>query len=95
MLHFKNHNTHNCFLDNNTFNLACIYLVPRLPDEENIGLQSYVGRNLIMISPSPVAAAPPTSLSAYDPAPAIGESPTRLKTRTISDYMCLHSQSLF
>ena len=38
----------------------------------------YLGRKRIMISPSPVAAAPPTSLSTYAPAPAIGESPTRL-----------------
>ena len=34
-----------------------------------------------MTSPSPVAAAPPTSLSTYAPAPAIGESPTRLTKR--------------
>lgn len=32
-----------------------------------------------MRSPSPVAAAPPTELSAYAPAPAMGESPTRLQ----------------
>ena len=31
-----------------------------------------------MMSPSPVAAAPPPLLLAYDPAPITGESPTRL-----------------
>lgn len=31
-----------------------------------------------MMSPSPVAQAAPTLLSAYAPAPATGESPTRL-----------------
>ena len=36
------------------------------------------GNNLIMTSPSPVAAAAPTSESAYAPAPGIGESPTLL-----------------
>lgn len=39
---------------------------------------TYDGRNLIMMSPSPVAAAPPISFCAQDPAPTIGESPTRL-----------------
>ncbi|KAJ8947199.1 hypothetical protein NQ318_015547 [Aromia moschata] len=38
-----------------------------------------LGRNRIMTSPSPVATAAPNSLSAYAPAPGIGESPTRLK----------------
>lgn len=39
---------------------------------------TYLGRNRIMTSPSPVAAAAPTAPSAYAPAPGIGESPTRL-----------------
>uniref|UniRef100_A0A1A9ZFU4 Uncharacterized protein n=1 Tax=Glossina pallidipes TaxID=7398 RepID=A0A1A9ZFU4_GLOPL len=34
------------------------------------------GKKRIIISPSPVATAAPTSLSAYAPAPGIGESPT-------------------
>lgn len=42
-------------------------------------LRTNLGKNRIMVSPSPVAAAPPAVLSAYDPAPAIGESPTRLQ----------------
>lgn len=42
--------------------------------------KSYVGEKRIITSPSPVWAAPPTSLSAYDPEPIIGESPTRLAT---------------
>lgn len=37
-----------------------------------------------MVSPSPVAAAPPTELSAYAPAPTIGESPTRLEEQTFT-----------
>lgn len=44
-------------------------------------IQGYLGKNLIMTSPSPVAAAPPTSLSTYAPEPAIGESPTRLSSK--------------
>lgn len=40
---------------------------------------NYLGRKRIMMSPSPVAAAPPAVLSAYAPAPATGESPTRLQ----------------
>ena len=38
----------------------------------------YAGKNRIIISPSPVAAAPPTFESAYAPDPGIGESPTLL-----------------
>ena len=41
-----------------------------------------LGRNLIIKSPSPVAAAAPASLSAYAPEPIIGESPTRLDADT-------------
>ena len=44
------------------------------------GGRSYLGRKRIMMSPSPVAAAAPAELSAYAPAPAMGESPTRLET---------------
>lgn len=40
----------------------------------------YLGRKRIITSPSPVAAAPPAVLSAYAPAPMMGESPTRLQT---------------
>ncbi len=43
--------------------------------------QPHLGRNLAMTSPSPVPAAAPTSLSTYDPAPGMGVSPTRLKTK--------------
>jgi hypothetical protein len=39
----------------------------------------YLGKNLIMTSPSPVAVAAPTVPSAYAPAPGMGESPTLLK----------------
>ena len=42
-------------------------------------LETYLGRKRIMTSPSPVAAAPPTLLSTYAPAPMIGESPMRLQ----------------
>eukprot|EP00190_Bangiopsis_sp_CCMP1999_P002398 CAMPEP_0198731352 /NCGR_PEP_ID=MMETSP1475-20131203/29282_1 /TAXON_ID= ORGANISM="Unidentified sp., Strain CCMP1999" /NCGR_SAMPLE_ID=MMETSP1475 /ASSEMBLY_ACC=CAM_ASM_001111 /LENGTH=78 /DNA_ID=CAMNT_0044494309 /DNA_START=731 /DNA_END=963 /DNA_ORIENTATION=- len=35
------------------------------------------GQNLIILSPSPLAAAAPTCPSAYKPDPTIGESPTR------------------
>ena len=41
-----------------------------------------LGKNLSMISPFPVAAAAPASLSAYPPAPATGESPTLLQLNT-------------
>lgn len=40
-----------------------------------------LGKKRIIISPLPVAAAAPAVLSAYAPAPAIGESPTRLKRK--------------
>jgi len=43
-----------------------------------------LGSNLIIKSPSPVAAAAPALLSAYEPDPMIGESPTRLNTDTAS-----------
>ncbi len=39
----------------------------------------YLGTKRIMTSPSPVAAAPPTALSTYAPAPGNAESETRLK----------------
>jgi len=44
-----------------------------------IWLNTYLGKNLIKTSPSPVAAAAPTVPSAYAPAPGMGESPTLLK----------------
>lgn len=46
---------------------------------ELVASYTYAGRNLIMISPLPVAAAPPAPFIAYEPAPIIGESPTRLQ----------------
>jgi len=50
-----------------------------------------------MTSPSPVAAAPPTSLSTYAPAPAMGESPTRLVLTEIKEdallIKCLHPKT--
>lgn len=58
-----------------------------LPDNPNIrgappwsqpSEEKHLGKKRIMVSPSPVAAAAPAVLSAYAPAPAIGESPTRL-----------------
>lgn len=48
-----------------------------------------------MMSPFPVAAAPPTELSAYAPAPAIGESPTRLQKRTCDDDIRVKNHSDF
>ena len=43
---------------------------------------AYLGRKRIIISPFPVQAAAPISVSAYAPAPIIGESPTRLSGKT-------------
>ena len=48
-----------------------------------IKLFTYAGKNLIIISPSPVATAPPTPFIAYAPAPMMGESPTLLKKKLI------------
>ena len=46
----------------------------------------YAGKNRIIISPSPVAAAPPTFESAYAPDPGIGESPTLLFKKLVRQY---------
>ena len=43
---------------------------------------SDLGKKRIIMSPSPVAAAPPPRLLAYAPDPIIGESPTRLAKET-------------
>ena len=59
-----------------------------------IWLNIYLGKNLIMTSPSPVAAAAPTVPSAYAPAPGMGESPTLLKEcHQMYSYISLFSVS--